>query len=363
MPAPSRSTCPRSIACSRSTPSRARHSSRPALGPGLEAQLGEHGLTLRHYPQSFEYSTLGGWIATRAAGHFATVQTHIEDFVESMRAITPGGRLGVAPAARLGRRRQPRSDARRLGGHARGHHRRRGCASSRARAPRVGGRALRALRATARSACARSPSRGCTRQLPPARRGRGAHDDGRRRLRTRCSCSASSPPTIRSTRRWLARSRSVPSTAARSRARAGTRCRGAWRERERGRRAVSSWRSAFLGAPYLRDVLVAMGVLGETFETAITWERFPAFHEHVTAAVPRRSLREPARAGRGSSLPLHPRLSRRSRALLHRARARPPRRGGRAVGGDQARRLRRDDRRRRHDHPSPRGRARAPALV
>src|SRR5882724_10331468 len=37
-------------------------------GPALEAQLRPHGLTLRHYPQSFEYSTLGGWIATRGGG-------------------------------------------------------------------------------------------------------------------------------------------------------------------------------------------------------------------------------------------------------------------------------------------------------
>jgi alkyldihydroxyacetonephosphate synthase len=35
----------------------------------------------------------------------------------------------------------------------------------------------------------------------------------------------------------------------------------------------------------MRDVFVAMGVLSETFETAITWERFPAFHERVTAAA------------------------------------------------------------------------------
>jgi alkyldihydroxyacetonephosphate synthase len=35
----------------------------------------------------------------------------------------------------------------------------------------------------------------------------------------------------------------------------------------------------------MRDVLIAMGVLSETFETAITWERFPCFHEHVTAAA------------------------------------------------------------------------------
>src|SRR3954453_9932474 len=62
-----------------------------ALGPGLEDQLREHGLTLRHFPQSFEYSTLGGWIATRAGGHFATLYTHIDDLIESVRAITPRG--------------------------------------------------------------------------------------------------------------------------------------------------------------------------------------------------------------------------------------------------------------------------------
>ncbi len=48
-------------------------------------------MTLRHFPQSFEYSTLGGWIATRAGGHFATLYTHIDDLVESVRAITPRG--------------------------------------------------------------------------------------------------------------------------------------------------------------------------------------------------------------------------------------------------------------------------------
>jgi alkyldihydroxyacetonephosphate synthase len=47
--------------------------------------------------------------------------------------------------------------------------------------------------------------------------------------------------------------------------------------------AVGSWREAFLRAPYLRDVFIVIGVLSETFETAITWERFPAFHERETA--------------------------------------------------------------------------------
>jgi len=60
-------------------------------GPALEDQLRPQGFTLRHYPQSFEFSTLGGWIATRSGGHYATNQTHIDDMVESVRMITPAG--------------------------------------------------------------------------------------------------------------------------------------------------------------------------------------------------------------------------------------------------------------------------------
>src|SRR6185295_18042729 len=62
-----------------------------AAGPVLEEQLGAHGLTMRFYPQSFELSTLGGWIATRAGGHFAVGPTHVDDLVEAVRAITPTG--------------------------------------------------------------------------------------------------------------------------------------------------------------------------------------------------------------------------------------------------------------------------------
>jgi alkyldihydroxyacetonephosphate synthase len=62
-----------------------------ATGPELETQLRAHGLTLRHFPQSFQFATLGGMIATRAGGHFATLYTHIDDLVESVRAVTPVG--------------------------------------------------------------------------------------------------------------------------------------------------------------------------------------------------------------------------------------------------------------------------------
>ena len=60
-------------------------------GPALESQLRPHGFTMRHYPQSFEFSTLGGWIATRSGGHYATNQTHIDDMVESVRMVAPAG--------------------------------------------------------------------------------------------------------------------------------------------------------------------------------------------------------------------------------------------------------------------------------
>ncbi|MBM3959372.1 MAG: FAD-binding oxidoreductase [SAR202 cluster bacterium] len=71
--------------------SRAARIQAGVLGPDLEAQLKAHQLTLRHFPQSFEFSTLGGWIVTRSAGHYATNRTHIDEFVESIRMITPKG--------------------------------------------------------------------------------------------------------------------------------------------------------------------------------------------------------------------------------------------------------------------------------
>src|SRR3984893_10054477 len=73
--------------------SRAARIEAGVFGPALEAQLKPHALTLRHFPQSFEYSTLGGWIATRSGGHFASLYTHIDDFVESLRVVTPQGLL------------------------------------------------------------------------------------------------------------------------------------------------------------------------------------------------------------------------------------------------------------------------------
>jgi alkyldihydroxyacetonephosphate synthase len=57
---------------------------------------------------------------------------------------------------------------------------------------------------------------------------------------------------------------------------------------------VGAWRSAFLSAPYLRDTLVALGVLSETFETSITWERFDDFYATVMETA-RKAVGEPSK--------------------------------------------------------------------
>ena len=62
-------------------------------GPNLERQLKMHSVTLRHFPQSFEFSTVGGWLATRSGGHFATGPTHIDDLCAGLRLVTPAGSI------------------------------------------------------------------------------------------------------------------------------------------------------------------------------------------------------------------------------------------------------------------------------
>ena len=245
-----------------------------ASGPVLEAQLGEHGLTLRHFPQSFEFSTLGGWIATRAAGHFATARTHIEDFVEAVRAITPAGvwasrRLpgsgaGVSPDRMLAGsegtlgviteawvRVQPRPAHRRSAG-------------VRFDTFAQGAECVRAI-----SQAGLDPAN-C--RLIDAREARVTMaGDGTHALLVLGFESTDhevKAPMRRALEICAAHGGSASAAKERS-----------------GGDAVSSWREAFLGAPYMRDVFVAMGALSETFETAITWERFPAFHERVTAAT------------------------------------------------------------------------------
>ena len=62
-------------------------------GPDLEAQLRAHGRTLGHFPQSFEYSTLGGWIATRSTGQQSLGYGRIEQLFAGGRVVAPAGTL------------------------------------------------------------------------------------------------------------------------------------------------------------------------------------------------------------------------------------------------------------------------------
>jgi alkyldihydroxyacetonephosphate synthase len=73
-------------------------------GPDLEAQLRAHGYTLGHFPQSFEYSTLGGWIATRSSGQQSLRYGRIEQLFAGGRIETPAGTLEIPtfPASAAG---------------------------------------------------------------------------------------------------------------------------------------------------------------------------------------------------------------------------------------------------------------------
>jgi len=259
--------------------SRAARIQAGALGPQLESQLGEHGLTLRHFPQSFEYSTLGGWIATRAAGHFATLWTHIEDFVESVRAITPAGAW----------------ESRRLPGSGAGVSPDRMLAGSEGTLgvitqawvrvqPRPSHRSSAGVRFAdflAGAECVRAISQSglhpsnC-RLLDAGEAALTMAGDGSHALLVLGFESADHPV-------GEAMARALELCAEHGGAVSEGRKQGD--QSAGGSDAVSSWRGAFLGAPYVRDALVAIGVLAETFETAITWERFPAFHERVIAAT------------------------------------------------------------------------------
>jgi alkyldihydroxyacetonephosphate synthase len=246
-----------------------------ATGPRLEEQLRAHGLTLRHYPQSFELSTLGGWIATRAGGHFATLYTHIDDLVESVRAVTPigvwesrrlpGSGAGVSPDRML------LGSEGTLGVITEAWVRVRRRPTHRASAPvrfadfTAGAEAVRAL-----SQSGLYPSN--CRLIDAQEAKLTGTGDGSHALLVLGFESAE-----------LEVDRSMSLALGLCADHGGT-----W-ERPGGRRgrgegdAGASWREAFLRAPYLRDVFIAMGVLSETFETAITWERFPDFHRTVLA--------------------------------------------------------------------------------
>ncbi|MCZ6463084.1 MAG: FAD-binding oxidoreductase [Proteobacteria bacterium] len=69
-------------------------------GPALEAALAGHGLTLGHFPQSFEHSTLGGWVATRSSGQLSDRYGAIDELLVAVRLVTPEGVIRTATVPR-----------------------------------------------------------------------------------------------------------------------------------------------------------------------------------------------------------------------------------------------------------------------
>ncbi len=262
-----------------------------ATGPRLEDQLREHGLTLRHFPQSFEYATLGGWIATRAGGHFATLETHIDDLVESVRALTP---RGLWESRRLpGSGAGPSPDRLLLGSE--------GILGAIAEAwvrvrPRPEFKLSAAVEFANFSAAVRAVREVSQAGLHPSNcrlldaseaelTGAG---DGSANLLILGFESAHHPvdASIDVALEIVREHGGEPGEVSGSRS---TGRKYAYMEGnqpiDRDEGAVGAWRGAFLLAPYLRDTFVACGVLSETFETAITWDRFEEFHASVIEAA------------------------------------------------------------------------------
>jgi alkyldihydroxyacetonephosphate synthase len=251
--------------------SRAARIQAGAFGPQLEEGLREHGLTLRHFPQSFEYSTLGGWIATRAGGHFATLYTHIDDLVESVRAVTPAGEVEWDSFRLPGSGAGPSPDRMLIGSEGtlavivdawmRVQERPRWKASR--------GVAFEDFAAGAEAVRALAQS--------------GLHPSNCRLLDPTESAITSAGPPGKALLVLGFESAVVPVDGPMELALEIARGHGGEPEEPKGEKkdSVGTWRDAFLSAPYLRDALVACGVLSDTFETAITWDRFPDFHAEV----------------------------------------------------------------------------------
>jgi alkyldihydroxyacetonephosphate synthase len=264
--------------------SRAARIQAGVLGPALSEQLREHDLTLRHFPQSFEYSTLGGWIATRAGGHFATLYTHIDDLVESVRAITPSGAWESRrlPGSGAG----PSPDRTLVGSEGilgviteawvRVQERPRWKLSCGVAFDSFAAGAL-AVRELSQSGL--NPSN--CRLLDEAESELTGAGPGGKALLVLGFESAHHPVDApMALALEVAREHGGEPGEIRGQAAAEPRT-GAARENPPADDAVGAWRHAFLAAPYLRDTLVACGVLSDTFETAITWDRFADFHTTI----------------------------------------------------------------------------------
>lgn len=262
------------------TTSRAALIQAGAFGPALEQQLKPHGLTLRHFPQSFEYSTLGGWIATRSGGHFASLYTHIDDLVENLRVVTP---QGIVESRRLpGSGAGPSPDRMFMGSEGilgvisqawmrlqpKPIHR----AAGSVRFPTFFA-AARAVRAIAQAGLYPANCR----ILDPREAYNTGAGDGSAAIMVLAFESGDHPLDA-----WMSRALECAADHGGS-----VETGGAEAHREG---AAGLWRNAFIRMPYAREFLTPAGLIVDTFETSITWERFEAFHDKVKAATERAIL-------------------------------------------------------------------------
>ncbi len=253
--------------------SRAARIQAGVYGPHLESQLRPHGLTLRYFPQSFEYSTLGGWIATRGGGHFATLLTHIDDLTESVRAVTPSG---IHDSFRLpGSGAGPSPDRLFLGSEGifgvitEAWMRLQDRPTFRA-GQSIGFRRFvdgaEAVRAIAQAG------------LYPANLRLLDHNevkwsgtgDGSVAVLVLGFENADHPLDS-----WMSRALEC------CRDHGGLPLDGSGD----GGDAAIRWREAFIKGGHMREMLTARAIIRETFESAITWDRFEAFHHDVTRAT------------------------------------------------------------------------------
>lgn len=263
--------------------SRAARIQAGVLGPHLEDQLRPHGFTLRHFPQSFEWSSLGGWIVTRSGGHYATNHTHIDDFVESVRMVTP---KGTWESRRLpGSGAGPSPDRMILGSEGalgivteawmriQGRPTYRASAGITFASWEAGYNAARAV------VQAKLWPANC-RLLDPTEAGAAAGLKGDEALLIVAFESSEMPqdwPIAQAVR--IARELGGRIDDAAIKVSDGS-------DEEVGRQgAVGAWRNSFVRAPYQRNLTAGMGVVSDTFETSITWDRWPDFDARIRAAM------------------------------------------------------------------------------
>ena len=250
-----------------------------ATGPDLESQLAEHGLSLRFYPQSFELATLGGWIATRAGGHFATGYTHIDDMVASLRMLAPAGAFETKtfPASGAG----PDPNRLALGSEGalgiitqatlRAFVRPLYRASATVFFEALVG-AVDAARAIAQAGLYPSACRVLD-QTEAMMAGVSAD---------RCALVLGFESADHELTEWMERAVKLAVRAGGVLPEPARYHRG---QRTRREGAESAWRAAFLRGPYLQSALIPYGVMVDTFETACTWARFEELNREVRAAL------------------------------------------------------------------------------